>query len=130
MEIEIFTLCDHASDFQGKLVIVGTFDVIFSKTFPAVHPSCAIVCRIRFSDKELGQHKLKLKLIDSSSKDIVPPIEGDMNIEKPKTGQSATINFLLNLAQLKFDDQGRYSFELYIDDEWVRGLPLTLTKIQ
>jgi hypothetical protein len=29
---------------------------------------------------------------------------------------------------LKFEKEGRYSFELYVDGNWVTGLPLNLIK--
>jgi hypothetical protein len=128
MEIEIFTLCDYAQDINGKLIVVGTFDLINANSFPSVHPSCAIAGRFRFSDKELGQHSLRIKLIDEKGKDLITPVEGNIQVNKPLAGHYATMNFVLNLSQLKFETQGRYSFELYIDGEWKSGLPLVLNK--
>jgi hypothetical protein len=34
----------------------------------------------------------------------------------------------VNFEKLKFEKAGRYSFELYIDGEWVSGLPLFLSQ--
>ncbi len=128
MEIEIFTLCDHAQDSAGKLTIVGTFDVIFAGQFPAIHPSCSIAGRLRFSDKEVGAHGFKLKLINESGTDVIPPIEGNVDVKKPEVGHHSTVNFALNLFQLKFDNPGKYSIELYIDGEWRSGLTLNVVK--
>jgi len=80
METEIFTLCDFAQDAGGKLTIVGTFDQIGSQTFPIVHPYCSLACRLRFSEKETGVHDFKLKLVDSTGKNIISPIEGNINV--------------------------------------------------
>ena len=129
MEIEIFTLADFAQDNNSKLTIVGTFDAIHSKQFPAVHPSCSIACRLRFSNKEVGQHDFKLRLIDSDGKELIQPVQGNIGINEPTNGQSATINIVINFNQLNFEKQGRYSFELYIDDDWKSGLPLYLNKV-
>jgi hypothetical protein len=128
MELEIFTLADFAQDNNSKLTIVGTFDSINSKQFPAVHASCSIACRLRFSSKETGQHDFKLRLIDVSGKELIPSIEGDIGINEPRAGQSATINIVINFNQLKFEKPGRYSFELYIDGEWKSGLALFLNQ--
>ncbi|MDB6032554.1 MAG: hypothetical protein JWM16_2892, partial [Verrucomicrobiales bacterium] len=38
MEIQVAVLCDAATDYQGKLNILGTFDTIFTAQMPAVHP--------------------------------------------------------------------------------------------
>ena len=124
MEIEIFTLCDFAQDNSGKLTIVGTFDGIHSKQFPVVHSNFSVACRLRFSEKETGQHDMRLRFIDASGKELFQPITGQMNIPMPTNGQYTTINLVFNLNQVKFEKAGRYSFELYIDDEWESGLPL------
>jgi hypothetical protein len=128
METEIFTLCDFAQDAGGKLTIVGTFDQIGSKTFPIVHPFCSLACRLRFSEKESGTHDFKLRLVDSKGKEVIPSIEGNLNVAIPANIQYAAINIVGNLNQLKFEKEGRYSFELYVDGDWVTGLPLNLIK--
>jgi hypothetical protein len=128
MELEIFTLCDFAQDNHSKLTIVGTFDSIHSKQFPCVHPSCSVATRLRFSAKEAGDHGFKLRLIDTEGKELIKPIEGTINIPVPANGQLASINIVMQFAQLKFEKPGRYSFELYIDGEWRSGLPLFLHK--
>lgn len=129
MEIEIFTLADFAQDNNSKLTIVGTFDSMQSKQFPVQHPACAIACRLRFAAKESGAHDFKLRLIDANGKEVIKPIEGNINIGEPPNGQFNSVNFVINFNQLKFDAPGRYSFELYIDDDWKSGLPLFLHQI-
>lgn len=126
MEIEIFTLADFATDNNSKLTIVGTFDSINSKQFPVTHPACSIACRLRFAAKETGNHDFKLRLIDAKGKEIIQSIEGNINIGEQTSGQSASINIVVNFSQLKFEAAGRYSFELYIDGDWKTGLPLYL----
>jgi hypothetical protein len=129
MEIEIFTLCDFAQDNNSKLTIVGTFDSINVRQFPAAHPVCSVASRLRFAAKEVGDYMLKLRLIDSNGKELIQPIEGNITVPSAANGQFSTINFVVNFNQLQFTAAGRYSFELYIDNEWKTGLPLILTKI-
>ncbi len=126
MEIEIFTLSDFAQDNNSKLTIVGTFDSIHAKQFPATHAACSVACRLRFAAKESGSHSFKLRLTDADSKELIKPVEGNMNIGAPANGQFSSVNFVINFNQLKFEKPGRYSFELLIDEEWVSGLPLFL----
>lgn len=128
MEIEIFTLADFAQDNNSKLTIVGTFDSINSKQFPVVHPACTVACRLRFAARDSGEHSFKLRLIDTNGKEIIQPIEGNINIGNPPNGQFASINIVVNYNQLKFESSGRYSFELYIDGDWKSGLPLFLNQ--
>jgi hypothetical protein len=126
MEIEIFTLADFAQDNNTKLTVVGTFDSIYAKAFPVQHPSCAIACRLRFSTKELGEHDFKIRLTDSKGKEVIQPITGNISVGAAPNGHVSTLNIIINFNQLKFDNEGRYSFELFIDDEWRSGLPLFL----
>lgn len=129
MEIEIFTLCDFAQDNDSKLTIVGTFDSINAKHFPVQHPACSVACRLRFAAKEAGDHLFKLTMTDATTKEIIKPIEGNINIAVPANGQFVAINFVVNFNQLQFATAGRYSFELYIDDDWKSGLPLFLNAV-
>ena len=129
MELEIFTLADFAQDNNSKMTVVGTFDSIHTKQFPALHPACSVACRVRFAAKESGPHDFKLRLTDSDGKEIIQPITGNINVGVPPNGQVATINIIINFAQLKFEKAGRYSFELFIDDEWKSGLPLFLNQM-
>ena len=128
MEIEIFTLADFAQDNNSKLTIVGTFDSIQAKQFPVQHPACTVACRLRFGIKEVGEHDFKLRLINGAGKELITPIEGNINIGVPPNGQFASINIVVNFNQLKFETAGRFSFELYIDGDWKSGLPLFLNQ--
>lgn len=129
MELEIFTLADFAQDNNSKMTVVGTFDSIHAKQFPVQHPACSVACRVRFAAKEAGAHDFKLRLTDSEGKEIIQPITGNITVGAPANGQVATINIIINFAQLKFDKSGRYSFELFLDDEWKSGLPLFLNQM-
>ncbi|MGQ0739767.1 MAG: DUF6941 family protein [Bacteroidota bacterium] len=126
METEIFTLADFAQDNNSKLTIVGTFDSIHTKQFPAQHPACSIACRLRFAAKEAGEHEFRLRLIDSDGKEIIKPVQGNISIASPANEQFASVNLVINFGNLQFEKPGRYSFELYIDGEWKSGLPLFL----
>ena len=129
MELEIFTLADFAQDNNSKMTVVGTFDSIHAKQFPVQHQACSIACRVRFAAKESGTHDFKLRLTDAEGKEIIQPITGNINVGAPANGQVATINIIINFVQLKFEKPGRFSFELFIDDEWKSGLPLFLNQM-
>jgi hypothetical protein len=128
MEIEIFTLADFAQDNNSKLTVVGTFDSIHARQFPVQHPACTVACRLRFASKEAGSHDFKLRLIDATGKETIKPVEGNINISSTENGQPVTINIVVNFNQLQFEKPGRYSFELYLDNDWKSGLPLFLNQ--
>ena len=54
MTIQIAVLCDAATDYNGKLNLLGTFDTILTSQLPAIHPQCSIALRIAFNRIEEG----------------------------------------------------------------------------
>ena len=128
MKIEIFTICDYSNNLSGKLIIVGTFDNINAKQFPAVHPALSLALRLRFYEDEYESHRFKIRLIDENENEVIKAIEGNMNVNEPSFGNHSSVNFSLNFAQIKFDSPGKYTFELYIDDNLESDLSLNLVK--
>ncbi|RYY38851.1 MAG: hypothetical protein EOO08_12905 [Chitinophagaceae bacterium] len=127
MEIEIFTLADHAQDVGGKLFISGTFDTINAPQFPLTYPAFSLAMRMRFSEKEAGTSRLMLKVLDPSGKELVQTMEGDLPVQVPQPPATySAINFTVNLYQIQFTTPGIYTFELYIDGEWRTGLKLNV----
>jgi len=130
MEIEIFTLSDYAENFNGRLVIGGTFDLIGAAMFPTNHPSCALSLKMRFGEKEIGKHSLQLRLIDSNGNNIIPDLNTQVEVLAAQNGVSYSgVCCVFKLANVRFPSIGRYSFELYVDNEWTSALPINLMQM-
>jgi hypothetical protein len=130
MKIELFVLCDAATEYHGKLNILGTFDAIWSKKIPVVHPMCAIALRMRFSRIEEGQHKVRINIVNEDGKAIAPPFETNVNIQfRDSFPTSIATNMILNLQGLKFENYGEYSIDLAIDGRHEASLPLYVNQI-
>lgn len=130
MKVELFALCDAATDYQGKLNLLGAFDSIWAKQMPAVHPFCAVALRIRFMKIEEGEHKVKISIVDGDGKSVVNPVEAGVNIQFKNTPLSSiATNMILNLQGLKFPVYGEYSIDLAIDGRHEVSLPLYVNKI-
>ncbi|TFH15072.1 MAG: hypothetical protein E4H02_08615 [Lentisphaerales bacterium] len=124
MDIEVFTLCDAATDSGGKLNLLGAFDSIFTKSLPAVHPQCAIALRLRFSRIEAGKHKIKISLIDADGKPVVAPFDAEMNVAFKGGEASLAANVIMNLQRLQVREEGEYSIDLAIDGRHEKSVPL------
>jgi len=129
VDIEIFTLCDAAADYQGRLSILGVFDTIIAPQMPATHPFCSVALRIRFQMTERGQHRLTLHLVDDDGNLVVPAIEGAFGVEMPGNSQIASANLVLNLGQLQFNNYGEYAINLAIDGRQEASLPLWIKEL-
>jgi len=125
MNVEIFSLCDAATDQQGKLNILGAFDTVFAKDIPVVHAQCAVALRIRFQRIEQGEHKITVHLIDADGNLVIPSLDANINIsELPQNQDSVAINMVLNLQRLKLEKYGEYAINLAMDGRQDASLPL------
>ncbi|MBA3938477.1 MAG: hypothetical protein H0X38_13540 [Planctomycetes bacterium] len=132
MDIEIFSLCDAATEQGGKLSLLGSFDSIYAKATqaPIVHPDCSLVLRIRFSRIEYGAHSLRARIITYDGKDIVSPLETGIRVD---FGTSDLDYFLFNsvirIRDLTFPGPGKYRIDLAVDGKLERQLPLTVATV-
>ena len=124
MHVEIFTLCDAATNQSGKLNILGTFDVIWVKKIPVNYPQCSIAFKIRFEPGEAGEHNFAIHIVDIDGKHIMPPLNKKLNVVFPQNQSTYSANFVLNLHGLKLEKLGEYEINLALDGQQVASLPL------
>jgi hypothetical protein len=128
MDIQIAVLCDAATDNNGKLNILGTFDTIYTSQLPATHPQCSIAVRMTFNKVEDGTHTVKLNFVDEDGKSVMPPIEIPVEVAVPDETIFLSRNFIVNIQKLKFDKEGLYSIDIAVDGRQEGNIPL-LVKI-
>jgi len=130
MDIEVFALCDAATDYGGKLNLLGTFDSIWARQFPSMHPHCSIALRVRFERIEEGDHRFRISVVDEDGRSIGAAVDGSMGVQCPPHVSSVSANVVLNINGLKFDKPGRYSVNLAIDNKHEKSLPLTVMQAE
>lgn len=129
MKVELFAMCDAATDSGGKLNILGVFDTIGAQRMPIVQPRCAIAIKIRFERIERGEHRIKLNIIDQDGKLVIPSLDGPLNINFPDTVSSGTAQMILDLQNLRFDKFGEFSIDLAVDGRQEASIPLFVRQI-
>lgn len=129
MKIEVFALCDAATDSRGKLNILGTFDQIYAGKMPVVHPACAIALRMRFDKMEEGPHKVNIQLVNPDGIPVFKPMEGEVHPRMAEEIDSAAVNLILNFQHMKFEEFADYQINLAVDDVSVATLPLRVREM-
>ena len=124
MDIQMAVLCDAATDNNGKLNILGTFDTIYTSQLPAIHPQCSIAIRMTFNKVEEGAHKVKLNFVDEDGKSVMPPIEIPIDVTVPDETIFLSRNFIVNIQKLKFEKEGLYSIDIAVDGRQEGSIPL------
>jgi len=124
MQLEVFALCDAATDQMGKLNILGAFDRVGGE-LPMVLPQCAVVLRIRWDRVDAGNHTLLLQFQDLRGIPLVPPLESQIGVPSmPAQLDSHAVNLVLNMQRLHVEREGKYVVMLRIDNIEIARIPL------
>jgi hypothetical protein len=124
MKIELFTVCDFAADYAGKLTVVGVFDALNTKQVPVSHPHWCVAAKIRFEKIEEGEKKVRFSISDADGRPVLPAIEMPIRMSVPADLPSATVNLVLNIGGIKFERFGEHSVDLAIDGRHEGSIPL------
>jgi hypothetical protein len=124
MEIQVAALCDSASDYQGKLCLLGAFDTIIAAALPAIHPQCTVALRIVFRKEDEGHHQLRVSFLDEDGAAVVPPLDTSMEVTLPANFFFTARNVILNMQQLQFEREGFYEINLAINGRAAISIPL------
>ncbi len=125
MEVQIASLCDTAADYSGKLCLLGAFDTILVRQFPALHPFCSVALRIVFRDTDEGKHTLRVNLIDDDGQSLLPGMPAhELEIRLPENQFFASVNLVFNLQGMRFNKPGQYSLDITLDGTMIARIPL------
>ena len=131
MKVEIFTLCDAATnDAGGKLNILGSFDRLMARQEPITHPQCALAIKLRFERVEEGEKRLRIALVDSDGKPVMPTIDAATQMKFTDDSPTATASVVLNIQQLKLPHFGEYAIDVAVDERHEASIPLFVARIK
>ena len=129
MDIQVAVLCDAATDYKGKLNLLGTFNSVHTRELPANYPQCSIVLRVVFKLVEEGSHKLRINFVDEDGKFVMPSIELPFEVKVPENDSFTYRNFILNIQRLKFEKFGQHAVDIAIDGRQEASIPLEVKQI-
>lgn len=130
MIVQIATLCDSASDYNGKLCMLGAFDMLCARQFPVTHPSCSLVIRMMFTPHDSGRHSFTVRCIDSNGAEVLKPLPLDPAVDVVFPSAFVpfvTRNIILNLQNIRFERPGLINWQLEKDGQVITTIPLRVT---
>jgi hypothetical protein len=130
MRVDLALLADYAEVTQrgGKLIVCGIFDRIALADLATVHPHMALALKLVSDAGEAPDHSLTVRLVDPDGVDIVTAMEGQVEVKGEGAGE-ASVNLILDLNLVKFGTYGPHSFDIFIDDELDKQVPLAIEKL-
>lgn len=129
MRVTLAVLADYANiTKEGKLNILGIFDVIHAQNFPVIHPQMQLVMRFEADIAEAGKtKKVEIKLMDADGK-IPFVLGGEFTLGQGQPGEVMGSNHILTINMMKFENPSNYEFKILINDELKAEVPLKVVK--
>lgn len=130
MFVEIFSICDAATDYGGRLNLLGAFEGIAAAAAPVTRERCSIALRIRFTAEETGDHAIEVRFLGKEGELVGPVMAANLKTKVHPGRESGAHNLVLNISRLKFPEFGVYHIELSVDGEKRSSLPLLVAQAQ
>ncbi len=128
MKIDFAVVCDYALvDQFGKLSVIGLFQHIWVQKFPTIHPRLHLVIRIKGSRTEVGQHGVRIRLMDEEDQEIISG-DGKVNLPEPPAGVLEVEAGAVLAFDVPFQKPGLYRFEIDIDSEAQTIVPIAVSQ--
>ncbi len=112
----------------GKWTIVGTFNTVRARKFPALHKPVALLIRIEGHHSEAGEHTVRVEFVNELGERVV-----DQKAETPIQLDSAAVlqgtplffEVAVEFAKgLPIPESGNYDFAIHVDDTYIDSVPL------
>jgi len=128
MKLELALIADAATvDGAGKLNILGVFDHIAAKEFPARHERMSLVLRFAAEGAEAGDHRVEVVVRDPEGEEMAR-MTGSLGLGPSVGGVGVRIPQVLHLDNFVFPVPGVYAVEVQIDGQVAGRLPLRLSR--
>ena len=134
MEAKLAVLADYAGvSSDNRLNILGIFEDINSRTFPATVPHIYAVLSCEADPTEYGKKfPVRVALLDADSDDNeIVALEGLIEVARPgHQSQRVTVNQIVGLTSVQFDHPGNYRFSFSVEGEEIASVPLRANKVE
>lgn len=128
MTVDFAVACDYAIiDQHGKLSVLGIFQHIWVARFPSVHPRLHLVVRLRGRRTEVGEHRLRIRLVDDAEAEVLTG-DGTVTFNEPPAGVTELEAGAVLAFDVPFQRAGRYRFEITVDGVVQATVPIGVSQ--
>jgi len=131
MDVKFAVLADHASiTREGKLNVLGIFDVINTPSLPVVLPVFFVVISYEAGAAEFDTDKnIEIVLTDEDG-NILQRMKQVLHVDRPKmAGTVFTTNQLATIIGAKFDKVGSFQFDILVNGDSKQTVALRINHI-
>ena len=129
LRVEMFTLCEGATEQEGRLSLVGTYESISAACFPCVVPQITVVLRVRFWPHEGCLHAFRLVLTSPDGNPLGVMLETMAALQSSHDHRSTACNLIARLQNMEIEAPGEHTFDFYVDDRLEGRLPVSFCRL-
>ena len=123
--LQFSVLCDEVRrEDNGKFILIGLFEAINAKGFPATHQALFVANRWC---KGEGHFSQKIRIVNTKDKSIIFQTD-EQPFELPDIDSHHTL--ISRFSNLVFPDAGKYWVEVMLDNELFLNYPLMLRQVK
>ena len=125
----VFLFCrDAQTGSDGKLDILGVFNELYAKDFPARQERLVLVGFVAWERELEGRIPFSVELVDAEDMSIFS-IEGHTDVDaRPPSRAPARTHFILPLKNVIFPAAGRYAVRINLNGREVAGPSMHLLR--
>ena len=132
MELKFALLADHVTvTADGKLVLIGDFDILRSAREPVRYGPLFLVARFEARVSEGSQHMLRIGLFDEDGRPTMP-MSPDLAVPFTPTGPGYPLRgqVIIHFPVVEFPRFGDYEFHILLDGRLEARVPVRVVRIQ
>ncbi len=130
MKARVAVLADCANvTADGKLNIMGVFNVIKAQRVPVVHSQMQLVLSLVPDPWEMNTTvPLEIQLVDADGR-VLLDFKGQVAFGAAAAGEQSTANYILGLNNTLFERFGAYEFKVLVGEEPFATIPLLMQEV-
>lgn len=128
LRVEMFALCDGATEHDGRLSLLGTYDLVQVSGVPCVLPLATVVLRVRFWPEESRVHTFRVVLTSPDGEPVGSPVEVTATLQSACEERSAACNLIVQFQNVQIEEMGEHTFDFYLDGKIEGRLPISICR--
>jgi hypothetical protein len=126
LKVKAVLICDNVITEKdtGKNSLIGIFENINAKQFPATHPRLYVY--VTFTEA-LGKYNFRLELVNIENNQLAYPGSEILGVESSDI--AAHCNLVFGINSLRLEQPGKYEFRLFVNGEICETRSMNVNKV-
>ena len=129
LRVEIFAICEGATEQSGRLSLVGVYETLAVPGFPMLLPQLTVALRIRFWPAENRRHTVRLVMTTPDGMAAACTGEEQMTLHPISGDRSAACNVICRFQNVRIEESGDYTLDFHLNHRIEARLPFAVDLI-